>query len=287
MTTNRKDRLARMMQRTGFSKVGIKAQALLVAPTVRVVNYHGVPPQLAEQFERQLQRYADAFTPVDPDQLRAFQAGEWRPKRQGLILTFDDGVRSHAETVAPLLEKYGHVGWFMLVSDFIDQPPHLQREFVRSNTIAADAMHYDDGRYAMTWDDARRLASMHVVGCHTRQHRRLGESLTSDELSREITMAKGELELRLGAPVTSFAWVGGEEHSYSAAAAEVIRAAGFEFSLLTNSGLLRPGFEKLQITRTNIEARFEPDLVEFQISGAMDIVHWPVRRRVRAKTTLG
>lgn len=83
----------------------------------------------------------------------------------------------------------------------------------------------------------------------------------------------------------SFCWVGGEERSYSAAAARLIRKCGYRYAFMTNSSLVRPGTSPLQIQRTNIEASWPLEIVEFQLSGIVDLLYH--RRKLRVNRMIG
>lgn len=273
--------LARALAATGTSRALLAAQSLLRrGEYIRVVNYHGTPPADAASFERQIAFLAEHFAPVTAASLgRFFEEGGWRAPRPGIIVSFDDGLRSNADVAAPVLDRYGLVGWFFVPVGFIDAPPAAQRGFAEGHQIRVDH-DYPDGRVAMSWDELRDLAARHVVGCHTRNHRRLSAQLAPAALEDEILAARGDLAARLGRPVESFCWVGGEEGSYSAEAARVIRRAGYRFSFMTNNAPLRPGDDPLHIQRTNVEAAWSIDVLRFQLSGVMDLAYAPKRRRV-------
>ena len=98
---SRKATIAKVLGSLGVSRAGLAAQRALFAPFVRAINYHDVPPSLAEDFERQLDLYTQHFECIDPEKLLALHRGEWKSSRPGLILSFDDGLRSHADVVAP------------------------------------------------------------------------------------------------------------------------------------------------------------------------------------------
>ena len=53
---------------------------------------------------------------------------------------------------------------------------------------------------------------------------------------------------------------------------------------MSNNQLIRPGTDALQLQRTNVEARDAERIVRFQLSGALDAVYWPKRRRVNRLT---
>src|SRR5262245_48743646 len=202
-------------------------QLTRLSPFIRIVNYHDVAPCHARSFERHLQFFQRRFIVTDRAGLAGLLSGHWRHDRPGLLITFDDGLKSHAEVAAPLLEKHGMVGWFFVPTEFVDTPRERQRAYGQNHRISWSREPGSD-LGALTWDDVRRLdKNHHIVGCHTTTHMRLSQRLTAEELHCEIPQAKARLEAELGHEVDVFCWVGGEESSYSATAAEAIRQAGF------------------------------------------------------------
>lgn len=265
-----------------MDSLGLGLQRTFLGPFIRAVNYHDVPPFQAKAFEAQLIYYKQHFEVVGPAGLEAMTSGQWDQPRPGLILSFDDGLRSHADVVVPLLERHGLTGWFMVPIGFVDEAPEKQVLYASEHFIE----HYDysESRIAMTWKDIRRMAELHEIGCHTWSHRRLVDSLSVEDLEFEIPQAKRRLEAELGRELSTFCWVGGEEVTYSWAAARVISEAGFRFSFMSNNQIIRPGTDLLQLQRTNIEARNPKKIVCFQLSGALDLLYWPKRRRVNRIT---
>ena len=275
--------LIRTLERVGITRGSHALHNRLQSPYIRAINFHDVPLAHADNFSRQLGLLRRTFEPVGPEALRAFLAGTWTPREPGVILSFDDGLRSHAEVAAPLLEEFGFTGWFMVPGGFVATPPPHQVAFAAEHAIKHPYSSYSDARIAMTWDQLGALSERHVIGCHTWTHRRLAASLTEPELSHEITQAKRHIERELGA-IHSFAWVGGEEWSYSRRAAEVIRQAGFEFSFMTANRAIRRTTDPYQLHRTNIEAGDAEGLVRFRISGLKDVRTWRKRLRVNRIT---
>ena len=261
----------------------LRAQRRLVSPYIRCINYHDVPPQHADDFERQLRFYSREFGPVDQTALAALRSGRWLSPRPGLILSFDDGLRSHADVVAPLLDAYGFVGWFMVPPAFLDADPATQRAFAEEHRIDHSGFDYGDSRVAMTWDDVRSLDARHVVGCHSWDHTRLSDRLSPQELDLQISFAKHRLEDELGHEMSVFAWVGGEEWAYGRRAAAAIEWAGFTHSFTSHSHPIRPRTGMLQLPRTNIEASWPDEVVRFQLSGFMDLYYNATRRRVNRR----
>lgn len=269
-----------LMSALWIDSLGYYLQRVFFNPFIRALNYHDIAPFQAEVFEAQLVYYKKHFEVVGPTGLEMMISGRWNCSRPGLILSFDDGLRSHADVVAPLLERHGLTGWFMVPVGFIDELPEKQRLYAREHQISHHNFGYGDPRIAMTWEDIRRLSRVHEIGCHTWSHRRLGGSPGEKDLEVEIPMAKERIEVELGREVRTFAWVGGEEASYSRTAARSILEAGFCFSFMTNNQVIRPGSDLLHLQRTNIEARDPFKVVRFQLSGVLDLLYWLKRRRL-------
>jgi peptidoglycan/xylan/chitin deacetylase (PgdA/CDA1 family) len=168
---------------------------------------------------------------------------------------------------------------------FVGTPVGEQWHFAETHSIFPFHDDYENQRLALSWDEIRALdAGGHVIGSHTTHHERLVSDLTPDQLEVEIVRSKSELEEHLGHEIDVFCWVGGEEWSYSGSAAETIRRANYRLSFMTNNLPVRQGVNPLQIQRTNIEAWYPLDLVDFQLNGLLDVLYAAKRRRVNRLT---
>jgi len=102
---------------------------------------------------------------------------------------------------------------------------------------------------------------------------------------RKVHLEVESTVLECGVPV--FCWVGGEEDAYTSEVATLISRAGFAHSFMTNSQVIRPAADPLQLQRTNIEADYPLWLTRFQLSGFMDLLYMSKRRRVNRLTRIG
>lgn len=265
--------IARALDLAGLNHLGLSIQKLMFSPFIRAVNYHEIRPSEIETLEEHLAYFRDHYTPVDLEMLESFLAsGHWTEAKPGLILSFDDGHRSHFELAAPLLEKYGFKGWFFVPIGLMA----LHGGAVEGDPDA-------DRTNALTYEQLKYLSENHIVGSHTITHRRLSSTVPIAELETEIVGSQSMFSEILGSPVRSFCWVGGEEENYSREAADLIRGA-YEFSFMTNNFVNRPNTHPLQLQRTNIESENPLWLVKFQLSGLMDLLYFGKRRRVNRLT---
>lgn len=256
------------------------SQVKLFSPFIRAINYHDISPAEAEQFEQQLCYFAKHFSPVNYEDLIRFHSNVWAKEKPGLVISFDDGYRSFYEVAAPLLEKYGFVGWFFISPGLIDVPVKEQREEATKHQTIPKKFNYGTPRVFLTWDQVLELDRNHVIGCHTLSHCRLRSAIPEGRLYQEIVTSKHMLEQKLEHKVPAFAWVGGEESSYSRKAADMIRGAGYQVAFLTNNSITRPCTDLHLLNRTNIESNFSMYLIRFQISGFLDLFYTFKRKRV-------
>lgn len=254
---------------------------------VRAVNYHATVAASAENFEKQLAFYQRHYVSVTRADLDSLLSGQWAHNKPGILLSFDDGLRSNYEVAAPLLEKYGFCGWFFvpvgLIHDFgvsVNEPE--DKLLLHEANICTQLEGYDshDLRRMMNWEEVKKLTEHHVVGCHSISHVRLAKNLDQNRLEMEIIDAKRLMQENLNAEVDVFCWVGGEEWAYSGASAQLIRSAGYKLSFMTNMQVATQHTNPLEIQRTNIEADWSLSTVRFYLSGIMDVAYAPKRKRV-------
>lgn len=248
---------------------------------IRIINYHDTPASHASRLERQLKWFARNYEPVDENDLAVLvQRGEWNKSKPGLIISFDDGLLSNYDVAAPLLEKYGFVGWFFVPTDFVDAPPGDQAAFARDHQILGEA----SDRMAMSWDELRRLSKRHVIGAHTQSHCRMTKDLPEDRVEAEIAGSKRVIEQHLDKPVRSFCWVGGETHAYQALAAKHIRKAGYDFAFMTCSAPVTKQTNGHQLHRTHVHDYWPLAMVRMQMCGIADAANRRKRAHVNALT---
>lgn len=279
MVNPRKLQLARVLDRFGLAPLGLALRGRLQPDHIQALYYHDVPPGEAGAFEAQLRWLRARYVPVGPGELATLLAGQWPHDRPGALLTFDDGLRSHAEVVAPLLEAHGFTGWFFVPTGFVDCPVTDQAAFAVRHRIGTRTA-WPDGRLALTAAEVRSLARRHVVGGHTVHHLRLGEGHAEATLTREILGGRDRLVELTGRPVTTFAWVGGEEATYGRTASKIITAAGFSFVFRTLAAPIRPGDSPQALHRHSVESSLPAEVFRFQLCGLMDLAYAARRRRV-------
>ena len=244
--------------------------------TIRVVNYHCTPECDLYNFEKQILFYKKYFVVLDLDKFRLFFKSKML--KPGLIITFDDGLRSNFDYATKILNKHKITGWFFVPSDFVKLN---SINFTKDHDIITRQV-YSDERYGMNSDELRILSKHHVIGSHTKSHYRFKSDDSYDILKNEILTSKVELENIIdNKKIDSFCWVGGELDHYTFNAYEMIKKAGYKYGFTTNNFRLKRNSDLYNINRTNIESNYSFHLLLFQLSGLMDISYFFKRKKVK------
>lgn len=200
---------------------------------VRSVNFHCTPAETADSIERRLAAWAERYVPLHVDVLDEWFDGAGMPAgKPGLILAFFNGYRDNYEIAAPLLERYGFVGWFFVPTAWLTVPEAQQRDYARESGMGLPAAILDDtnpGRLALTWNEVRDLQRRgHVIAGHTQSHVRV-DATEPTRLADEIVGSQRDLERELGAPAKAFAWLQGSPYGQDPRADALLLDAGYRF----------------------------------------------------------
>lgn len=194
------------------------------AVNVPILIFHSVIPHYAretkfqndfditpEELENILKLLQDkGFTAISYGDLADhLQKGTALPPKP-VILSFDDGWKSHYVYALPLLKKYHDTATFFIY------------------TIVMGHHRF------MTWDEVRELdrAGMQIGG-HTKTHAYLPGIHNAEVLKEEIEGGKKIIEKKIGHPITTFAYPFGH---YTDAAIAAVKEAGFRTARTTFRG---------------------------------------------------
>jgi peptidoglycan/xylan/chitin deacetylase (PgdA/CDA1 family) len=129
----------------------------------------------------------------------------------------------------PLIEKYGFIGWFWMITSFINDPVSDQRRYAEHHDIDMLTHEYPDGRYALTWDELRQIDRKHVIASHTRSHTLLSK-LSPEVQYKEVVGSQEDFKKNLGHPVRGFVSLTGPAYGENPAIDRLIDKAGYDFA---------------------------------------------------------
>jgi len=181
--------------------------------------------------QRQQELCQQNFSTVTEDDLNSYlTSGQWHKSKPGVILAFYEGYRSNYDVILPMLDKLGLVGWFFVITGFIDSPVELQLTYANQHDIGMDLNEYLDGRYAMTWQELRDIDQRHVIASHALSHQFL-EPMDSATQRQEIIGSQASFREQLGHPVRTIVSRGGPAYGENTAIDKMVLEAGYQFQV--------------------------------------------------------
>ena len=198
-------------------------------PVLRVVNFHSTPRSRDLEYREQIARLGKSFSAVtEADLDRYLATGQWHKAKPGVIPAIYEGYRNGYDVIVPLLEEFGLIGWFFVITDFLKTPPPEQLTFARAHDIGIETVEYPDGRYALSWNELREISRRHVVASHARSHVLL-TALDQAARESEVLGSQHDFKEHLGRPVRTFVSYGGPEYGVYPATDKLIDQAGYQF----------------------------------------------------------
>lgn len=177
-------------------------------------------------FDAHMHALMDAgWTTMTAAQLSAALTAGTKPPARTVVVTFDDGYADGYLNALPILQRYGDVGTFYVITDRIDTPPFLETGMVR-------LLH---------------AAGMEVAN-HTRQHVDLATLAYADALA-QVSGANDAIERITGVRPTTLAYPYGLLSSMAVRAAA---DAGITLATTTVDGCLEYPANRLAAPRIRV-----------------------------------
>ncbi len=156
-----------------------------------------------------------------------------------VVITFDDGFADFAEEAAPRMKAVGLKATLFVTADFLAPPRSVKSRGWRP----PDPM--------LTWSQLEVLHEAGIeIGGHCCSHVAL-DTLSRREIVREVQSCKDQLEERLGAAVTSFAYPFGHANRWARAA---VRDAGYSAACGVKHGMSSWDENPFDLTRLVVGA---------------------------------
>ena len=278
-----RDLVASILSGFGISKLLslILNNIKIRGPLIRAVNYHGTPKSEVHNLRKHLAYYKDRFSILNEQDLLDFIKGDRKLDRPGLLITFDDGLKSNYSVAAEILEEFGAKGFFFIPVHFVDLADDREKaeEFFFKNLHGDSYRSFRcEDKWPMSWSDVRDLKSRgHSVGSHGYYHHDLSDKATRQVLSQEIVQSKEVIEQQLGGQVSSFCWPFGSPTSYSRPAYELIQKH-YRLGFTTFGSPFYSKGNPYAIDRANVEASMRLPRVQFAVLGGAEL-YFRSRRR--------
>ena len=236
----------------------------------RILMYHDIQKNNLLEFRNQLTELKKKWIFINPHDLDKFSETTLPIKGKNLLLTFDDGYKSMLN-VKEILQELNINAIFFVISDFVnlthsDNP----KDYIIKNIDSNINMKKDYKN--LNWEDLKKLINDgHIIGAHTKSHKKLSKIKNNDFLREEIIESSNEIEKKLNINIKHFAYSYGDIHSFNEISYKIAKSKfKYIFSGIrgNNSNL---NFKKCILRRDSIEPNFSLNLIKFFLDGFIDI----------------
>ena len=247
---------------------------------VRILTYHDIPDSGLELFKKQISYLASKYRFLTPSQFDLFIRGERTIAGINILLTFDDGYRSHRVVAEKILDEYGIKAVFFITTGFVGIKNEAERKkFILQKLY--NGVGIDDGILTemkpLTWQDLGYLIQQgHTIGAHTKTHRRFTDIHSQDDLYDEIIEGGNVLAKNLGGAIDYFSYPFGDINSINLRAMEVIKTR-YKCCFSGLRGLNHSSVLSYGILRDSADINDPLAYLRLIIEGGLDIVY---RRKV-------
>ncbi len=235
--------------------------------------YHHISPNGGshcvhpDRFEKQIRWLLDSgFEPITGSQFQEYRASLWKPDRNAILITFDDGWLDNWCFALPLLEQLAIPAIFFIVTSWPGEGP-TRRHLIGGQNWSAPS-HWDAvkmvnsesrDKAVMRWTELRAAKATGLVELHSHSHthgswwdrsRTLDESL--EVLREDLLESKKTLLQHIGVEPTQICWPSGR---FTSATIKLAHSLGFNDQHSTLRGANRQGYRLRLVRRLHVENR--------------------------------
>lgn len=173
----------------------------------------------------------------------AFAKGEGNGDKKLVALTFDDGYEDFYLKAYPILRRCRFPATLFVLSD-----PEIKENVWDSGELRVK-------KKLLSGPEISELKNGGIsFGCHTKSHPRLSR-LSDDEIKREVSESKEELEARLGSPVKFFCYPYGD---FDTRVTDQVREAGYLAAVSERRGFVHRGDDPFTLRRIPVRRNTHP-----------------------------
>lgn len=221
-------------------------EPVVITTKIPVLMYHHLDEQIQtgtiihpDQFRKHMEALkAQGYTTITTADLLDIQQGLQKAPEKPIMITFDDGYKSNYQYLFPILKDFNMKATIYVITDFIENPDKHPSPYPK-----------------LTWDEIKEMSDSGLVAIESHtddSHAAYGENgkvkgpITirgqletmqqyESRLYTDLIKSKRLIEQHTNKPVVSFSYPKG---LYSSEAEKIVKKAGFQISVTTETGIL-------------------------------------------------
>ena len=213
---------------------------------------------------------------ISPDDFEKTFGVENKSPGPSWLMTFDDGYRSSATAIKALEERLGIHSAFFIVPKWVGLRGLASDEFIRHSLLISRP----SSEEPVAWEDLRELNRRgHRIGCHSLSHLRLSSIQQPNELEKQISDSKLQMEQELRSSVNWFAFPFGDIDSINSEALNLIKK-NYRFCFSGVRGGIDLRSSPWAVFRQSLAIDQSPALSVAEAMGAFDSFYGSARARL-------
>lgn len=207
-------------------------------PLITVLCYHSISNDgwrfstTPSEFKKQMDLFSKYYDFISADQLVEYMAGNFKPRRPSILLTFDDGYKNLMDVVALLLE--------MKIKPVV---------FIIANPKKVNRNEIDSDLELLSKSDIKKLSEINwTIGSHTNSHPNMKSNKI--DIDEEIGTSRNVIKEVTGKTISYIAYPKG---IYDEKILRSVKKAGYTLGFSMDDALLMPTINPLTIPRVGID----------------------------------
>lgn len=231
-----------------------------------VLNFHGTQKKFLSNFISQINFLKQHYDIISPSELEDLIANKKKHTGNKMVITFDDGIKNNLHALS-YLHSQNISAYLFIVPEFINTHSNKQTNYFTKNIrpiVNKDIDTVEEDFLALSWDELNLLSSYHTIGCHTLTHTMLKDSLSSDDLKKELIESKQIIESNLKINIQSFCSINNTLSTVGKQEALLIKQ-NYNYHFTTFGGINK-NYNPLIIERINVESHWLLGAVKFALT---------------------
>jgi peptidoglycan/xylan/chitin deacetylase (PgdA/CDA1 family) len=217
---------------------------------ILVLAYHRVFPGYhidPEIFEWQIKTLKEKFNPLTLDEVLSFIKGDLLLKKNGFVVTFDDGWADNFIYAYPILKKYNVPATIFVSTAFIQDKRSIIFDYAKTKEMAEIIKNYQEkyqGEF-LSWEEINQMKPLIQIESHGHSHLNYANT-PPEKIKEDIEKSIEIITEKIGRQPKFIAWPFGK---YSKEAIKIAKETNLKAALTVKIGSVKTNSPLYELKR--------------------------------------